>query len=401
MDSGIDRIYYGIVFVGMAILEICGQRKKEKRIDQIMKKRICMIIPNPMVKGGIAAVVNGYRGSRLEKDYEITYVESYKDGSKLDKLLKGICGYFQFAYVLLFHRPDIVHIHSSFGPSFYRKMPFIYMASIAKIPIINHIHGADFDEFFVNASEGKKQRIKKVYNKCSVLIALSEEWKERLSRIVSTEKIVIIENYSMLHEDAFEERLKRECNNTVLFLGELGKRKGCYDIPDVIENVKQCIPDVKFILAGAGSDIDEKAIKQLIQDKKVEKNTVFPGWVRGEEKDGLLRMADVFFLPSYNEGMPMSVLDAMGYGLPIVSTNVGGIPKIVHQGENGACCDPGNIEQFSQEILELLLNKEKRESAERSSYNIVQNGYSLEAHLRLLTKVYERKENHSETNGAY
>ena len=65
-----------------------------------MKKKICMIIPNPMVKGGIAAVVNGYRGSQLEKDYEITYVESYKDGSKLDKLLKGICGYFQFAYAI-------------------------------------------------------------------------------------------------------------------------------------------------------------------------------------------------------------------------------------------------------------------------------------------------------------
>ena len=63
-------------------------------------KRVCMVVPNRMVKGGIAAVVNGYRGSQLEKDYEITYVESYKDGSKFDKLLKGICGYFHFAYVL-------------------------------------------------------------------------------------------------------------------------------------------------------------------------------------------------------------------------------------------------------------------------------------------------------------
>ena len=121
-------------------------------------KRVCMVVPNRMVKGGIAAVVNGYRGSQLEKDYEITYVESYKDGSKFDKLLKGICGYFHFAYVLMFHKPDLVHIHSSFGPSFYRKMPFIYMASWRKIPIINHIHGADFDEFYVNAPEGKKAK---------------------------------------------------------------------------------------------------------------------------------------------------------------------------------------------------------------------------------------------------
>lgn len=204
-----------------------------------MKKRICMIIPNPMVKGGIAAVVNGYRGSKLEEDYKITYVESYRDGSKFAKLLKGIGGYFRFAMVLLFHKPDIVHIHSSFGPSFYRKMPFIYMAFWAKIPIINHIHGADFDEFYVNASEGKKAKIKNVYSKCNMLIGLSEEWKERLSRIVPEDRIEIIENYSILHEDALEERMQRECHNTVLFLGELGKRKGCYDIPAVIAQVKK------------------------------------------------------------------------------------------------------------------------------------------------------------------
>ena len=355
-----------------------------------MRKRICMVVPNSMVKGGIAAVVNGYRGSRLEKDYEITYVESYKDGSKLDKLLKGICGYFQFAWVLLFHRPDIVHIHSSFGPSFYRKMPFIYMASMADVPIINHIHGAEFDEFFVNASETKKKRIKKIYNKCAVLIALSQEWKERLSRIVPAEKIEIIENYSILHEDALEQRMERECNHTVLFLGELGKRKGCYDIPDVIESVKQNVPNVKFILAGAGTEADERAIKELISEKEASENTVFPGWVRGEEKDKLLREADIFFLPSYNEGMPMSVLDAMGYGLPVVSTNVGGIPKIVHDGENGYCCDPGNVNRFAKGITEILLDRKERKSFGEASWKIVKEGYSLEAHLNRIEQAYEQ-----------
>lgn len=355
-------------------------------------KRVCMVVPNKMVKGGIAAVINGYRGSQLEKDYEITYVESYKDGSKFDKLLKGICGYFHFAYVLMFHKPDVVHIHSSFGPSFYRKMPFIYMASWRKIPIINHIHGADFDEFYVNASEEKKAKIKKVYSKCNVLIALSEEWKERLSQIVPEDRIEIIENYSILHEDALEERMQRKCNNTVLFLGELGKRKGCYDIPAVIAQVKKSIPDVNFVLAGAGSEADEAAIRKLIAEKGVSDNVEFPGWVRGDTKDKLLREADVFFLPSYNEGMPMSVLDAMGYGLPVVSTNVGGIPKIVHDEENGYCCDPGDVNRFAEGITEILSDRKERKLFVEASWKIVKEGYSLEAHLKLLTKVYGKVE---------
>ncbi len=239
-----------------------------------------MIVQDPMVKGGIAAVVNGYRGSQLEKDYRIIYVESYKDGGKITKLFKAIGGYFYFAKVLLIDKPDLVHIHSSFGPSFYRKLPFIYMASWAQKPIINHIHGADFGEFYLNASEKKKKLIKKTYNKCSKLIALSEEWKSNLGKIVSAEKITIIENYSILHEDAYQERIKRASNNQVLFLGELGRRKGCYDIPDVIERISKKIPNVNFVLCGAGSAEDENAIKELIQEKGVQKNASFPGWVR-------------------------------------------------------------------------------------------------------------------------
>ena len=353
-------------------------------------KRVCMVVQNPMVKGGIAAVVNGYRGSRLEKDFDITYVESYKDGGKLTKLWKAICGYLHFATVLLFNKPDLVHIHSSFGPSFYRKIPFIYMASWAKIPIINHIHGADFDEFYVNASERKKSLIKKVYNKCTKLIALSDEWKERLSQIVPESKIIVIENYSVLHEDALTERLARKSNHTVLFLGEIGRRKGCYDIPAVVANVVKDVPGVKFILAGAGNAEDERAVKALVEECHVEDHVVFPGWVRGEKKDQLLRDADVFFLPSYNEGMPMSVLDAMGYGLPIVSTNVGGIPKIVHDGENGYCCEAGNTSIMATKIIRLPKNREIRESASKASLDIVKKGYSLEAHLLLLEALYEK-----------
>ena len=354
-------------------------------------KKVCMVVPNKMVKGGIAAVVNGYRGSQLEKDYEITYVESYKDGSKFDKLLKGICSYFHFAKILLFNKPDIVHIHSSFGPSFYRKMPFIYMASVCRIPIVNHIHGADFDEFYVNASESKKKKVKKIYEKCSVLIALSEEWKECLSQIVSPSKISIVENYSILHEDALKQRLERKCNNIVLFLGELGKRKGCYDIPEVIAQVKKSIPDVRFVLAGAGDEVDEKAIKKLIDEENVSDNVEFPGWVRGDMKDKLLREADVFFLPSYNEGMPMSVLDAMGYGMPVVSTNVGGIPKIVHNGENGYCCKPGDVNTMSLMMIKLLMNQRIREKAEERSVVIVKEKYSLEAHINQIEILYEKQ----------
>ena len=354
-----------------------------------MKKRICMVVQDPMVKGGIAAVVNGYRGSKLEADYDITYVESYKDGGKAAKLLKALCGYMSFVKVLLFNKPDIVHIHSSFGPSFFRKIPFIYMASWAKIPIINHIHGAEFDEFYLHANDKKKRLIKKTYLKCTKLIALSQEWKENLSLIVPEDKIEIIENYSMVNYPAFDEKIKRKSNNTVLFLGELGKRKGCYDIAQTALTVSQKIPNVKFILAGSGTPEDEGNIKKSFMDLKIQDLVEFTGWVRDKEKDELLRKSDIFFLPSYNEGMPMSILDAMGYGLPIVSTNVGGIPKIVKNEENGYTVKAGDIDGFANAIISILSDDEKRKNFSRNSYDVASSKYSLDKHIEEIERVYE------------
>lgn len=348
-----------------------------------------MVVQNPLVKGGIAAVVNGYRNSKLEKDYKMKYVESYKDGGKIIKLFKAIKGYFQFGKVLILEKPEIVHIHSSFGPSFYRKLPFIYLASWVRIPIINHIHGADFDQFYTNASARKKKIIKKAYDKCSIIIALSEEWKERLSSIVDYRKIRILENYSILHEDAYTERLKRACNNQVLFLGELGCRKGCYDIPLVAEKVAAVVPNVRFILGGTGNEIDEKEIKNLVAKYGVENIIEFPGWVREKQKEKVLRDADVFYLPSYNEGMPMSVLDAMGYGLPIVSTNVGGIPKLVHNGVNGICCDAGDINTMATGIIDLLTDDKLRNKSASASIDIAKKRYSLDVHIQILESIYE------------
>ena len=348
-------------------------------------QNLCMIVQDANVKGGIAAVTNGYRGSELEKNFNITYIESYRNGSKKDKLLKALKSYFQFCKLFAINRPDIVHIHSSFGPSFYRKIPFIYIAAYFKVPIINHIHGADFEKFYTQASQLKRNLIKRVYNKCSKIIALSEEWKDYLKIVVDENKVSIINNYSNVNKDAYKKRINKGNTYKVLFLGEIGRRKGCYDIPKVIQNVVSEIPNVKFILAGSG---EIENIKKIVVELGIEKNIEFPGWVRGEKKDELLRECDIFFLPSYNEGMPMSILDAMGYGLPIISTDVGAISKLVINNKNGFLFKAGDIDGYSKAIRKLLLDSKKMKEFSKNSVDLVYDKYSFEKHLSILEKEY-------------
>jgi len=342
-----------------------------------------MIVPNAAVKGGIASVVNGYRGSVLERKYRISYVESYRDGSKWQKLGKALRGYWAFLLQMLGNRPDIVHIHSSFGPSFYRKMPFIYMSCLFGIPVINHIHGAEFDKFYENASERKKRRIVRVYGKCERLIVLSEEWKARIAAFIPEERIEVLENYCRLPGEPYDIGRKAQ---QVLFMGELGRRKGCYDIPAIWAQVLKEVPSARLVMAGDG---EMEAVKEAFAEQGLCSGIVFPGWVRYEEKDGLFRESAVFLLPTYHEGMPMVVLEAMGYGLGIVTTKVGGIPGLIRNGANGCIREPGDISAMAQDVIRLLREPELCRTYGGRARKLVAQNYSEERHLERLGAIYE------------
>ena len=348
-------------------------------------KKICMIVPSFTAKGGIAAVVNGYRGSELEKKYAIHYIETYCDGTKPAKLFKAVTAYLCFIKELIVFKPDIIHIHSSFGASFYRKLPFIWMGSVLKIPIVNHIHGSELKRFFWDAHPFVKALKKKAYQSCDMVIALTEEWKTLFIEAFGIQTVKAINNYGRVCSLITKEHRP----DTVLFMGFLSKLKGCMDIPEIVYQVKKEIPRVQFILAGKGSCEEVRQIEQMLKDYGIQENVQFPGWITGSEKESALQSAVLFLLPSYTEGMPMSILEAMGHGLPIVSSNVGGIPELVEQGRNGYMCDPGDTKAFADAIVTLLKDAQLRNTMGKESIRIIEESYSLEHHIDALASVYE------------
>ena len=170
-----------------------------------------------------------------------------------------------------------------------------------------------------------------------------------------------------------------------IILGELGKRKGCFDIPEICEKALEDIDDVPVILAGDGA---MEELKALFKEKKTEKAVWFPGWVRGTDKDKLLRESSIFLFPSYHEGMPMAVLEAMAYGLAIVTTKVGGIPKLIEHGVSGYLYEPGDVQGMAQSVRELVANQKKRNEMGLAARQKAINCYSMESHIRKLLSLY-------------
>ena len=162
----------------------------------------------------------------------------------------------------------------------------------------------------------------------------SEEWKKNLQVVKTNTSKIVIENYSTIHKECLKR--KNHQDKIILFLGFITELKGVFDIPDIAKKIIEHNSNVKFVLAGSG---EIEKLQAIIEKKGISQYFSFPGWIKKEEKEKLLQEADIFFLPSYTEGMPMSILEAMGYGLPIVTTNVGGIPQLVENGKNGYMID--------------------------------------------------------------
>lgn len=300
-----------------------------------------------VVRGGVAAVENVYSTFYQPFNHVTTTVTN----GQVKKLLVLCKAILQFLYWMLFH-PEIkiVHVQGSVGASFWRKAIFIYVAKFFHKKVVWHMHAGRFAVFY----QQHRYAVRKVVNKSDVIIALSEYWKEYFKNEFSTKRVEIIKNVI----SAPKAHKQQTSYFTLLFLGLLGKNKGIYDLLECIWDHKVEFQGKLKLYIGGNGEIEH--VKQLIKEYGIADIVIFEGWVSGDKKIELLNKSDAYILPSYKEGLPISILEAMSYGMPIISTPVGGIPEIVSNGENGYLVEPGNKEDIYKAIISLLNDSDLR-----------------------------------------
>lgn len=344
--------------------------------------KVLMIGPGKGLKGGISSVVDSYYNIGLDKLVDIEYLETFVEGTKLKKISFAIKALLKFKKNAA--DKNIIHIHMSSRGSFYRKSLFILKAYKMNKKIILHIHGSEFQKFYQEeCNDLLKKYVKNIFSKCNKVIALSDEWKLILSEIVDINKIEVL--YNAIEVKCHKSK-KDYSKKKILFLGRVGRRKGAYDILKVAPTIISRHPDVEFIIAGDG-EVEE--LRELSKNKNIDKWVNILGWTSGDEKINLLKEATIYLLPSYNEGMPISVLEAMSYRLPILSTNIGGIPQLVTNEVEGYLFDAGDLKKIEEALDKILSNNVLREKLGKNSYNKVKEEFNLEKNIQKLYDIYE------------
>lgn len=333
-------------------------------------------------KGGIVTVIKNIEQSSIHELYTFHRIETYITGSAISRLVIFIVGLFKLLNSLIFFKPDIIHIHMAEKGSFYRKTIILLLSKLFQRRVILHIHSASFDEFY-NANHLQRKFIKYILNKADKLVVLSRQWEEYYAGIVPKG------NISVLYNGVFSIKRNISRNNDIpvgLFLGRLGKRKGTYDLLCSIQYLKGMGIDSKFYFAGDG-EINE--VKQHVSENKLDDVVEILGWVNSEQISELLEKVDFLVLPSYNEGLPMAILEAMNTGLPILSTYVGGIPEVITNGENGYLITPGDIDGLTNALTSLLTNKNLREEMGAKNSVIIRSRFDIESLMMELSKIYQ------------
>ena len=344
---------------------------------------VVMLGPSLAYPGGMTEVVRHYAAQGILEAWPVRYVSTYNGRGIFNQLRSWLPALCRVFLLLVQGRVALLHVHSAAYGSFWRKAALCALAFAFRVPYLFHLHDGRFPVFYQRGCNRlAKSWVRAVLRKAARVVVLTPRWRDQVRSIEPAARIAILGNPVAV---SMPVRPSPRPARSVLFLNWLHRDKGVLDLMHAIPEVLRSVPEATFVLAGSG-DVD--SMRSLARSLGVEHAVRWPGWVDGAEKNHLLREADAFVLPSYYEGLPLGVLEAMACGVPVVATAVGGIPDVIEDRVNGLLVGPGEPEALARAIVTLLTDDALRVRLREAAHRDVRKRFSPETVIEDLESLY-------------
>lgn len=374
--------------------------------EQNPRLRVLMV-GDPKPPGGMATIINEILQSSIANKVDLAFFDNGKRTPPGRSIAQAVASQLQmlgeYIGLLLRKRPHVVHLHSGGRFDFYRYSPYVFIARLFRARVVFHNHLGAFESFYNSQSTLRRAYIRFTLARCHSVLAFSQWWKDAYSKITSATSVRVL--YNAIKADPWENNTPRpKARETlgipatctaVLVMGVKCKNKGSFDIIDAAPAIAQADPSVRLVLVGpdewaAKGTNDEMA--RLCRERNLEQIIDLRGEADLTQRLLHYAAADIFMLPSYSEGAPMTVIEAMAAGLPVISTPVGAVPEMVDHGGTGLLIPPGRPDQIAQAVLKLSKNAALRAQMGAAGHDKFRRMFDIERVLvPALWQIYSEK----------
>lgn len=320
--------------------------------------KVFVLVPNNHRTGGIA---NYYRVLKKYLTKNVEYIkrgEKFKNEPKILIPFRFLFDYMKFCYKTWFRNRTVL-INTSLGKGgIIRDGIYLILSSLSNKKIVFFRGWNPFFQNIVDQNLFVQFWIKRTFFTSDRIIVLSSDFKKKvlewgyngpveIATTIVDEELFSEETWKNIHGHS-----QKFANPHILYLGNIATQKGIWEIAEALKILKSrgILNGLKITIAGGGEE--RKAVKEFTLDHDIPAN--FPGYVRGEQKINTFKKATIFIFASYHEGMPNAVLEAIAFGLPVITTPVGGISDFFEEEKMGFLLESREPEYIADKVNYLF-----------------------------------------------
>ena len=357
--------------------------------------KILILVPGSKARGGIASY---YQSLKAYFPDNILYLQRGsrnwpKRNNIILEFIRAAIDLFKFVYILLKENIDLVQTNTSFSSNaVFRDGLYLLISKLINKKVVVFFHGWDYN--FVNKlNRFYKKLFKLLFFNSDAIIDLTKDNKSNLiewgyTKNIYLETTAVADNFM---NAANYEIIQNKYNSPIdkinlLFLARLDKEKGLYEAINVFNLLNKSDRRFKLIIAGDGNEFDNA--REYVLVNKID-GIEFLGYVDGEVKLKTYQNSHIYLFPSYSEGMPTSVLEAMACGLPILTTRVGGLVDFFQEGNNGYFIDRNNLLDIKERIISLSNDERHLGEISKYNYNYARQNFSAKKVASRIISIFE------------
>lgn len=337
------------------------------------KIKVLIVGDSRKMKGGVSTVIKSMEQSPIWEKYHCYWLQCQINKGIVWKILYLIRGVVQAVFIMPFF--DIIHFHTTPGNGMRVILPFFLYARLWRKKTILHLHvGNQIKEY---ADDRLFSWIMKQANR---VIVLGKTWRNYL-----TNELNVSTKVEYLYNPVTVKTKLYRFEKYFLFAAYFNINKGYDTLLKAWAMVVRKYPKWRLVLCGTGNMVE---INRLIEINHVKESVDLPGWVDGKRRDNFFRGAYAYCMTSRQEGLPMSVLEAMSYGVPIITTPVGCLPEFLEDNKSALFFDFGDADMLAKKILLLIESERLRNVVSTEDKALVERNFTPIVVFEKLDGIY-------------